>query len=185
MREKWLFHLHACITGKNFYSARKIPWRVWYRNSKQRLVMWRKSRKMMSRAKSRCIVYEVMESIIFSFRLQGITMKCDESKCKVGQGGICWQTPPVLCRGFEGKTSLKKKKMGKILVFKKFPCFQENFKALSLKLFRVLSLRVASDVSQILSLWILFQGVIEKAHLLWIGNNSTPITLAYYVVACS
>lgn len=144
--------------------------------------MWRKGRKMMSRAKSRCIVSEVMESIIFSFRLQGITMNRDESKCKVGQGGICWQTPPVLCRGFEGKTSLKKK-MGKIL--KKFPCFQENFKALSLKLFKVLSVRVASDVSQILSLWILFQGVIEKAHLFWIGNNSTPITLAYYVVARS
>jgi len=41
----------------------------------------------MSRAKSKCVVSEVMESIIFSFRLQGNSMDCDESKPEAGQGG--------------------------------------------------------------------------------------------------
>lgn len=53
------------------------------------LVMGRKGRKVMSRAKSRCAVSEVTESFIFSFRLQGNSMDCDEGKPKTGQGRVC------------------------------------------------------------------------------------------------
>lgn len=49
-KEKGLILLHRRITRKNLHSSRKIPWGVWWRNTRD-LGIWRKGRKVLSTGK--------------------------------------------------------------------------------------------------------------------------------------